>query len=144
MVESNQEVVRRYIAACSSGDREALLDVLATEAIHYFSPREMKPVRGADRIAQFWLDAQVVSPHWTIDNIVSQDDQVVIEYTNVFLREPGDPSTRTLNRGSEWYRLSKGKITEIRAYFESDYSRDGGLTDYPYEPMVYTSKGAGT
>jgi len=141
MSDRNQEVVRKYIDACSSGDRGALLDVLATEAIHYFSPSEMKPVRGADCIAQFWLDAQVVSPRWTIDNIVSDGDQVVIEYTNVFLREPGNPSTRTLNRGSEWYRLSKGKITEIRAYFESDYSRDGGLTDYPYESKGYTTKG---
>jgi ketosteroid isomerase-like protein len=140
MSKQNQTVVERYMAACSAADRTELLNVLAPEAIHYFSPKEMKPIRGAELIAQFWLDAQVVHPRWTIDNIVSQDDQVVVEYTNTYRN--AKTSKTMLGRGSEWYRLKEHKITEIRAYFESDYSRDTGLTEYPYEEMGYTTKRA--
>ncbi len=138
MSERNQKIVERYMSACTAADRHELLDVLDSNAIHYFSPREMKPVRGAERIAQLWIDAQIVQPSWTIDNIISQNDQVVVEFTNVFTN-PGASDTR-LNRGCEWYRLKDHKIVEIRAYFESDYERDAGLTGYPYEEMGYTTK----
>ena len=140
MSMENQQIVQRYMAACTAADRDELLNVMAPDAIHYFSPKESKPVQGAAQIAQLWIDAQVVSPRWTIDNIVSQGDQVVVEFTNTFLRIPGDTSTTTLGRGCEWYRLKDRKIVEIRAYFESDYSRDTGLTDYPYAAMGYTHK----
>lgn len=143
MPMQNQSIVERYMSACTAGDKAELLDVLSAEAVHYFSPREMKPVIGADRIAQFWIDARAVEPRWTIDNIVSQGDQVVVEFTNTFLSRPGDASSTTLGRGCEWYRIKENKITEIRAYFESDYSRDTGLTGYPYEAMGYTGKETG-
>ena len=98
----NQQLVERYIAACSSGDRDELLAVLAQDAIHYFSPIEMKPIRGAGEIAQFWLDTRAIQPHWSIDNMVGQDDQVVIEFTCTFLNRLEDSSPKTLNRGCEW------------------------------------------
>ena len=140
MSDSNRHIVERYISACTAADRDELLDVLAEDAVHYFSPHGMKPVEGANQIAQLWLDAHSVKPRWTIDNLVHQNDQVVIEYTNAFLSDPDDPSTKTFNRGCEWYRIESGKITEIRAYFESDYDRDSGLTEYPYDAMGYTTK----
>ena len=136
----NQKLVERYMAACTAGDKEELLDVLASAAVHYFSPGEMEPVAGATKIAELWLNVRAIEPRWTIDNIVSQEEQVVVEFTNTFLRTPGDTSSKTLGRGCEWYRIEKNKITEIRAYFESDYTRDTGLTGYPYEAMGYTTK----
>jgi ketosteroid isomerase-like protein len=140
MPVNNQQIVERYMAACTAADVNELLLLLAEDAVHYFSPREMKPIRGAAQIARLWLDARSLKPRWSIDNSIAQDDQVVVEFTNTFL-DPKNQTTTRLNRGCEWYRLEDRKIVEIRAYFESDYSRDAGLTEYPYTKMGYTTKG---
>ena len=66
MSRENQKLVERYMAACTAGDRVELLTVLAPAATHYFSPREMHPVTGAERIAQLWLDVRAIEPRWSI------------------------------------------------------------------------------
>jgi ketosteroid isomerase-like protein len=136
---SNIAVVRRYFDGCSTGDLEVLLSTLAPDVVHYFLPHQFAPIRGAEHLARHWRKfKQVRDPIWAIDQIIAQDNQVVSEWSCIWT--PKDTSERIMMRGSEWYVLRDGFISEIRAYLLHDDTKDTELTQFPYRERSYLSK----
>ena len=136
---SNVAVVRSYFEGCQSGDLQVLLGTLAPAVVHYFLPHQFLPIRGAEHLARHWRKfKQLLDPSWAIDRIVAQGDEVVSEWSCIWT--PKDTSRRILMRGSEWYVLRNGLITEIRAYLVHDDTADTELTQFPYRERGYLTK----
>jgi regulator of RNase E activity RraA len=132
----HEQVVRAYFGACNNARREELYSVLADDAVHYFPPGAGGPYRGKKAIADLWLRfAAEKGSSWTIDRLVSNGDEVAIEFSH-FKSLVGE-----IVRGSEWYRFDDdGKIVEIRAYYASPRDPDrkrNELEQYPYSESGY-------
>ena len=131
-----ERVARAYFEACNKASREELYSVLADDAVHYFPPGVGGPYRGKEAIADLWLGFVAdKGSSWTIDCLLSDGDQVVLEFSH-FKSRVGE-----LVRGSEWYRFDDdGKIVEIRAYYASprDPTRKRNeLEQFPYGERGY-------
>lgn len=50
---------------------------------------------------------------------------------------PKDSTKRLMVRGSEWYIMRGGRITEVRAYLIYDDSGNTELTGFPYGERGY-------
>ena len=134
--EKHVDTVRRYWDACNSGILEDFKPTLADDVVHYFLPDRFAPIRGAEHLARFWRKfKQVSNTVWAIDEIIARGDRVVIEWS-VFWTPPGTGS-RLKMRGSEWYEMRDGVISEIRAYYAYDETRDTELTGFPYHDRKY-------
>jgi ketosteroid isomerase-like protein len=132
----NIETVQRYFDGCRSGDVDLLKTTLAPEVVHYFLPSRFPPIVGAEHLARHWRKfKQLLDPIWNIDRIVAQDDSVVSEWSCIWTPQRSD--RRVMMRGSEWYWMREGKITEIRAYFLHDDTADAELTGFPYAERGY-------
>lgn len=132
----NIEIVRRYFDGCSSGQLETLLSTLAADVVHYFLPSVFAPIVGAEHLARHWRKfKQLLDPVWQIDQIVAHDDQVVSEWSCIWT--PKGTQRRVMMRGSEWYVMRDGLISEIRAYLAHDDTRDTELTGFPYRDRGY-------
>ena len=64
--------------------------------------------------------------------------QVVSEWSRAYTL----PSTgsRVRFRGCEWYVMEKGRIAEVRAYYEHNESKDCQLNGFPYADQPYLAK----
>jgi limonene-1,2-epoxide hydrolase len=111
--------VRTYFEGCNEGSREKMASVFAASIVHYFPPGMFGPVRGADAIAALWRRMiQQAGSRWTIDRMVSDEQEVVIEWTHF------QPKTGSYVRGAEWYEFdAEGLITVIKAYYASPRDR---------------------
>jgi ketosteroid isomerase-like protein len=108
-------VVRRYFDACNSGHLDELLATLHPDVTHVFLPTAVPSLRGAASLARHWQSfQQAVRPLWRIERIVASGDDVVNEWSCEWT--PAGTARRVLTRGTEWYLVRKGRITEIRAY----------------------------
>lgn len=128
--------VRRYFEGCNEGDAAKMLSTFAPQVIHYFPPAMFGPVVGGDAITELWRTfVQTHGSQWTIDNLVADENQVVVEWTHF------QPKTESYIRGAEWYQFDEqGYITEIKAYYASprDMSRPANeLAGYPYAERGY-------
>ena len=133
---ANIEVVRRYFDGCNSGNLEDLLGTLADDVVHYFLPARFPPIRGAQHLARHWRKFKtVLDPLWSIDHIIGQDDEVVSEWSCLWT--PRETGKRVIMRGSEWYVMRGGRITEIRAYHIHDDAGDTGLAGFDYAKRGY-------
>ena len=134
----NIEVVRRYYDGCNAGDLDMLLGTLTPDAVHYFLPQSFPPVRGAEHLARFWKKSrEKFNARWTIDRVLAQDDEVVVEWSLFWT--PKDE--RVVTRGSEWYVMRDGRIAEVRAYFAHEDAGNTELTGFPYRERGYPSIG---
>jgi len=130
------DTVRRYWDACNTGIIEDFKPTLADDVIHYFLPDRFPPIRGAEHLARFWRKfKQVSNTVWAIDEIMARGDRVAIEWS-VYWTPPGT-SSRLKMRGSEWYEMRDGVISEVRAYYAYDETRDTELTGFPYQDRNY-------
>ena len=130
------DVVRRYFDACNSGALEDFKPTLAEDVIHYFLPHQFAPIRGADHLARFWRKfKQASNTVWAIDEIIAQGDRVVGEWSLIWT--PPRSHSRVKMRGSEWYEMRSGVISEVRAYFAYDETGDAELTGFPYRDRRY-------
>jgi ketosteroid isomerase-like protein len=66
-----EATIRRYFAAHNSGDYDALVSCLASDAVHYFPTGLLDvPWRGADTIARKWVwSVETLGSHWSIEKI---------------------------------------------------------------------------
>jgi ketosteroid isomerase-like protein len=110
-------LLRRYYAACDSGDAAAIAACFTPDAVHYFpaTPR-YGPWRGAAAIAAGWAETvRRTGAVWTIDRMVVDADEAVavVEWTQF------RPRHGKRLRGDEWYAFDRasGRIAEVRAYF---------------------------
>ncbi len=136
---ANIQTVRRYFDGCNSGIVDDFMRTLATDAVHYFLPERFPPIRGAELLARFWRKfKQVANTVWSTDQIIGQYDRVTSQWSLIWTTAGG--STRLMMRGSEWYVMRSGVITEVRAYFAYDETQDAELKDFAYEPRGYVMR----
>ncbi|HQR33094.1 MAG TPA: nuclear transport factor 2 family protein [Blastocatellia bacterium] len=136
--EHNISVVLKYFDGCNTGILEDLLSTLDPEVIHYFLPEQFKPIRGAQHLAKYWRKFKIhLNPIWKIDHLIAQDNEVVSEWSCQWTPEGTD--LRLMMRGSEWYLMREGRISEVRAYFGYSDKSNTELTDFPYGARGYVA-----
>jgi hypothetical protein len=128
--------VRTYFEACNEGSHDKMAAVFAPSVVHYFPPGMFGPVVGSHAIADLWRGMiQRFGSRWTIDRMVSDEQEVVIEWTHF------QPRTREYIRGAELYEFDEeGRITVIKAYYASPRDRSlaaNELDGYPYAQLGY-------
>jgi ketosteroid isomerase-like protein len=133
---NNIEVVRRYFAGCQTGDVDTIAGTLDPDVIHYFLPSRFPPIKGAQALAKYWRAYKLVlNPVWSVDHLVARDDELVSEWSCIWT--PRGTKQRLMLRGSEWYVMRDGRITEIRAYFMSANDAHCELAGFPYDERGY-------
>jgi methyltransferase len=133
-----EEAIHGYIAACNTGDAEAIAAFFAPGAVHYFPPGYGGPARGGQAIGEtFARLVQASASRWSIDQILCDpgSNRAVAEWT---VRRTG-----LLLRGDEWYEFdpATGLITEIRGYLASPPASGASrleLEGFPYADRGYT------
>jgi ketosteroid isomerase-like protein len=138
--DAKRELIKRYYDACSTGDVDTLMHTVTDDVVHYFlAPNPgSKPVAGAEHLARYWRKAQsFVDGRWTVDAIVAEGDEAVIEWTLFWTTRGGQ---RVATRGAEWYRFRDGRIAEIRAYYQQ-LEQTSELDGYDYEGRGYAYVG---
>ena len=133
-----EQAIRRYYAACNSGDVEAVAAFFTPGAVHYVPPGYGGSPRGGRAIGEVIARlVQATASRWSIDQVVCDpgSNRAVIEWT---ARRTG-----ALARGTEWYEFDPGTglITEIRAYLASPPAAGASrleLEGFPYAERGYT------
>jgi ketosteroid isomerase-like protein len=133
--QQRAQAVRTYFEACNEANREKFDAVLADDVVHYFPPQVGGPYRGKEAVANLWIwFVREKGSQWTIDRLVSDGQEVAIEWTH-FKTRVGEHI-----RGAEWYEFdAAGKISEIRAYYASP--RDSAASANELEGFPYDAKG---
>jgi len=131
-----EKQVRTYFEGCNEGSHSKMAAVFAPSIVHYFPPGMFGPRVGSRAIADLWRDMiQRFGSRWTIDRLVSNDEEVVVEWTH------WQPATNSYVRGAEWYEFDEaGLITVIKAYYASPRDRSlpaNELDGYPYAELGY-------
>ena len=70
-----------------------------------------------------------------MDEIIAQRDRVAGEWSLIWT--PPGSSSRLKMRGSEWYEMRSGVISEVRAYFAYDETCNAELKGFPYRDRRY-------
>jgi hypothetical protein len=131
-----ESAVRTYFDGCNEGSHAKMASVFAPSVVHYFPPGMFGPRVGSRSIADLWQDMiQRAGSRWTIDRLISSDEEVVVEWTHF------QPNTASYVRGAEWYEFDDaGMITVIKAYYASPRDRSlaaNELDGYPYAELGY-------
>jgi methyltransferase len=133
-----EEAIHGYIAACNTGDAEAIAAFFAPGAVHLFPAGLWRPCprRTGDR-QTFARLVQASASRWSIDQILCDPggNRAVAEWT---VRRTG-----LLLRDDEWYESdpATGLITEIRGYLASPPASGASrleLQGFPYADRGYT------
>ena len=134
--KSNIANVLKYFDGCNSGDLDVLLGTLHPDVVHYFLPARFPPIHGAEHLAKYWRKFKsVLNPVWRIDHIMGRDNEVVSEWSCLWT--PEGTGRDVMMRGTEWYVLTEGRISEVRAYYLFDDTADAELTGFPYSERDY-------
>jgi hypothetical protein len=131
-----EQRVRTYFEGCNEGSYEKMASTFAPSVVHYFPPGMFGPCVGGEAIARLWREMiRQAGSQWTIDRMISDEDEVVIEWTHF------QPKTGGYIRGAEWYEFDDdGLITVIKAYYASPRDRSleaNELAGYPYANLGY-------
>jgi hypothetical protein len=131
-----ESAVRTYFEGCNEGSHAKMASVFHPSIAHYFPPGMFGPRVGSHAIAELWRDMiQRAGSRWTIDRMVSDENEVVIEWTHF------QPRTGSYVRGAEWYEFDEdGLITVIKAYYASPRDKNlvaNELDGYPYAELGY-------
>lgn len=131
-----EQQVRIYFEGCNEGSQAKMASVFAPSIAHYFPPGMFGPRIGSHSIAELWRGTiRANGSRWTIDRMVSDENEVVIEWTH------WQPIPGTHIRGAEWYEFDDaGLITVIKAYYASPRDRTlpaNELDGYPYAELGY-------
>ena len=122
---SPEERVRAYYADLRGDDADAVARHFTDDAVHYYTRRE--PHRGREIAEHAALAVRHLGAVWTLHNLVSDGEQVAIEWSMAF--DHPEHGTRLLDRGTEWFRFRGGLICEVRAYYAE---RGGALRGYAH------------
>lgn len=134
--ELHEQHVRTYFAGCNAADAALMISSFHESVVHYFPPGMFGPLFGGQAIADLWIEmVRRVGSRWTIDRLVADDDELVVEWTHF------QPKTGTWIRGAEWYEFAEdGRITVIKAYYASPRDMTlahNELAGYPYATLGY-------
>lgn len=133
------QTIRDYYDGCSAGDVELMVGTLADDVVHYFlAPNPgTTPVAGAEHLARYWRKVTgMIDATWIVDHIVVDGDEAVIEWTMTWV--PRGSSERIATRGSEWFVLRDGLISEIRSYYQQ-HQKSTELDGFPYAARGYST-----
>ena len=133
------DVVRHYYEACNVGDLDEFGATLHPDVVHYFlAPNNgSAPVRSRRGLAEYWLKVQPrINGFWEIDHWIEADTEVAIEWSLFWT--PTGQAGRVVTRGSEWFELTDGLISEIRSYYHQALS-DSQLEAFPYVDRGYSA-----
>jgi len=127
--------IRTYFEGCNEANREKIYSCFAENIVYYFPPGVGGPYVGKRATADLWIEhVRVNGSRWTIDRMVADEREVVIEWTHF------KPRIGEYIRGAEWYEFDEdGLITVIRAYYAS--SRDASRKVNELEGFPYEAKG---
>jgi hypothetical protein len=117
MTGSHLDHIRSYYRALNTGDVEVIASHFTEDAVHYYT--RLGPHIGAREIAgnaQWGLDN--LHGQWWLEHGIESGDEVVIEWTMTW-RDP-ETGEKRLNRGTEWFCIRDGLISEVRAYHHGD------------------------
>ena len=131
--------IRSYYEALNTGDLELVGSHFSDDAVHYYT--RLGPHRGAVAIAENarWA-VDNLKARWSYEHGLADGDEAVIEWTMTW-REPKS-GERRLNRGTEWFRLRDGRITEVRAYHHGDARNPrGDLLGFDFAARGYETLG---
>jgi methyltransferase len=104
-----EQAIRRYYAACNTGDVDAVAAFFTPDAVHYVPPGYGGSPRGGRAIGEVIARlVQATASRWSIDQVVCDPgtNRAVIEWT---VRRTG-----ALARGAEWYEFDPGYGTDHR------------------------------
>ncbi len=137
--EANVQIVLRYFDGCNTGNIEQLKLTLADDVAHYFLAQARPPIRGAEHLAKYWRKyKQVYHPTWKIDRTIASGNEVVSEWSCAYTLPSS--GSRMMFRGTEWYIIRNQRITEVRAYYQYDESKDCQLNGFTYADRGYLEK----
>jgi hypothetical protein len=128
--------IRGYYDALNTGDPERVASFFCDDAVHYYT--RLGPHEGARTIGEHtkWA-VENLEGQWFMESGIEQGDEACIEWTMTW-RDPKSGELR-LDRGTEWFRFSEGKIAEVRAYFHSGpKNRSGDLIGFDHAGRGYT------
>ena len=141
MDSANARTVVGYMAACNTGDLPALENAFAEDVVAYFI--DQAPVRGRAALAQFWARVhRVTGARWTCDRVIAQDDDVVVEWTEMWT--PKGATASVLSRGVDLFEMRDGRIAEIRQYHRPTalpWHQPFEMQHYPYTARGYPVAG---
>ena len=115
--------VRSYYEALNSGDADRVAGHFTEDATHYYT--RLGPHEGGRTIAEHaaWAVSNI-DGKWFIEDAVEGGERVVIEWTMTWRHpETGEPR---LDRGTEWFEFSGGRIREVRAYHHGNRKNPRG------------------
>ena len=126
---TNEDRIRSYFAACSSGSSSEVARHFTEDAVIYDTNHP--PIMSAEAIGEFW--AQICDKwegaRWIVERVVSSGETAAIEWRMDGINNGQDFQIR----GSEHYQFEGSHIAEIRQYWTFDSGDPGGgLIDYPY------------
>jgi hypothetical protein len=132
------ERVRAYYRDLNTGNPDKVARHFHPNANHYYT--RLGPMRGAQSIGELTEQGvKQLDASWHLENGIEQGEDVVIEWTMLW-RDPRHDNVRRLDRGTEWFRVEGGLITEVRAYHHSDgANRQGDLIEFDHDERGYTT-----
>jgi len=131
------KIIERYYEACNTGNNELFLETLHPDMTHYYV--DAKPTVGRDTLMARWQKSHdLLKAFWTMDHILIQDNEAVIEWSMVWT--PPDTKEEEILRGTEWYIFEGDKILEVRS-FHNNHRRaspaNRELQGYDYDGRGY-------
>ena len=130
---SPEERVRAYYDDLATGDADRVARHFTEDAVHYYTRRA--PDVGGRRIAETAaLGTQHLGAVWTLEHLVSDGTEVVIEWSMAF--DHPTRRHRMLDRGTEWFRFRDALICEVRAYYSD---RGGDLRGFDHAGRGHTT-----
>jgi ketosteroid isomerase-like protein len=128
--------VRSYYEALNTGDSDRVAEHFTDDAVHYYT--RLGPHVGARAIADHAaLGVEHIEGRWFLEDAIEDGERVVIEWTMTW-RDPKS-GERRLDRGTEWFEFSGGKIREVRAYHHGNKKNpQGDLLGFDHAGRGYT------
>lgn len=128
--------IRSYYEALDTGDVELIASHFTPDATHYYT--RLGPHRGREIAENARWAIDNLDGRWHLEHGIADGDEAVIEWTMTW-RDPRS-GERRINRGTEWFRLEGGRISEVRAYHHGDRANPrGDLLGFDFAARGYTT-----
>lgn len=125
-----RERIEQYFKACTEGNAEEISSHFTLDAVVY--DMNHAPVRNSKTIGEFWVSIRHKwePARWLVNTCVTEENSAAIEWSMIGNRNGREFCVR----GSEHYKFSDTKISEIRQYWHFDpEGHNSELQGFPYQ-----------